>query len=176
VAAGGELVAELGSLSASDHGGSVPVWIVDGLLVSERAAAAPGRPGLAAVARWTVEPVRWGALAPAAAKLKVAARRAALSARRLLRPQAPRPAPEGEPDGWLFESGGPGTTPLYAAYHPVTGDQLLSRHPEAAAHLGYGPPALIGHLRAIPNLTPTLAERALPIPWARRFGHVARPG
>ena len=170
----GDLVAELGSLSSSELGGSVPAWIVEDWLVTERAAPPAGRLGSAA-ARWTVEPVRWGGLASTGTRLKVSARRAAISIHRL-RQSTSMPVPEGPPQGWLFDWNGPGMTPLFASYHPVTGDQLLSRRPETAAHMGYGPPVLLGYLRAIPNLTGTLGERVVPVPWARRFGHVPRPG
>ena len=64
--------------------------------------------------------------------------------------------------------------PLFAAEHPVTRDQLLSRHPDTGPELGYGEPVRLGFLRATPNLCADLEERALPIPWARRFGHVTR--
>ena len=84
--------------------------------------------------------------------------------------------PDGEPDGWLFDSERPGRLPLFAAYHPVTGDQLLSRSREDAAQLGYGPAQLLGYVRRAAPVTGELTPRPLAIPWARRFGAVPLAG
>lgn len=172
----GELVGELGSVAASDVGGSIPVWIVDGRLVTGGDPGGGVRPRPAVAARWATEPLHWGDLAPIGDRTKVAARRGVIGAKRLRRPLPPPPAPDRDPDGWLFAHDRPGMSPLFAAEHPVTGDQLLSRHPETAIRLGYGEPARLGFLRATPNLCADLEERGLPTPWARRFGHVPRSG
>ncbi len=170
----GELVGELGSVSASGLGGSIPAWVVDGRLVTDSHRPANRGPRWTAAARWTAEPLRWGDLAPWQERAKVAARRGVIAAKRVLRP-SPEPAQPARPaDGWLFEWDGPGMVPLFAAYHPVTGDQLLTRHPENAAELGYEGATRLGFMRATPSLCDALGEIALPIPWARRFGHVPR--
>jgi glycosyltransferase involved in cell wall biosynthesis len=168
----GELLAELGGLAESGLQGSVPVWIVDGYLVGE--APGPPRPRrLGRAARWTLEPLRWGGIAPAPDRLKAIARRASVAAGRSTGPAS---APGREPDAWLFERDRPGLAPLYAARHPVTGDQLLCHDPETAANLGYADPVRLGYVRRLAVVTGELEERLLPIPWARRFGHVPRPG
>ena len=66
--------------------------------------------------------------------------------------------------------------PLFAAKHPVTGDQLLARDPGLATALGYGPPRHLGFLRALAPVTGDLAEHPVPIAWAYRLGHVPRSG
>lgn len=173
----GELVAELGALAESALGGSIPAWIVDGYLVTERHRPPASRPSPAAAARWSLEPARWRGLAGGKDRAKVAARRAAIAAARLIRPQEPPvPAVDRDPAAWLYASDRRGRAPLFAAYHPVTGDQLLTRSPEDAAPLGYGEPELLGYARRIAPITGDLRVRPLPIPWARRFGHVAHLG
>lgn len=172
----GELLAELGGLAESALQGKVGAWIVDGYLVTERHRPPSGRSRPASVARWTAEPAAWRGLASPAARAKVSARRATIAAARIARPARPLAEPGGEPEGWLFDSGRPGRAPLFAAYHPVTGDQLLTRSAEDAAQLGYGPPQLLGYLRNLAPLTGDLSLRPLPIPWARRFGAVPLTG
>jgi glycosyltransferase involved in cell wall biosynthesis len=172
----GELVGELGALSESALGGLIPAWTVDGRLVTEGHRPAGSRPGPVAAARWVAEPATWRGLASPAARAKVAARRATIAATRLSRAPQPLAAANGDPEGWLYESERPGRAPLFAAYHPVTGDQLLTRSPEDAAQLGYGKPELLGYIRSIAPLTGDLHLSPLPIPWARRFGAVPRDG
>jgi glycosyltransferase involved in cell wall biosynthesis len=168
----GEPVAELGALAESALGGSIPAWIVNGYLVTDRHRLATRRPHPLAAARWAAEPATWRGLASPTARAKVAARRAAIAATRLARAPRPPADPAGEPEGWLYESERQGRAPLFAAYHPVTGDQLLTRSPEEAAQLGYGAPELLGHIRSLAPLTGDLTARPLPIPWARRFGAI----
>ncbi len=170
----GELAGELGALSESALGGSIPAWIAGGYLVTERHRPPAGRPGAADAARWAAEPAAWNGLASPAARAKVAARRAAIAATRLARAPQPLAEASGDPEGWLYESERPGRSPLFAAYHPVTGDQLLTRSAGEAAQLGYGAPELLGHLRDIAPMTGNLRLQPLPIPWARRFGAVPR--
>ncbi|HSR93498.1 MAG TPA: glycosyltransferase family 4 protein, partial [Solirubrobacterales bacterium] len=172
----GELVAELGALSESALGGSIPAWIVDGHLVTESHRPPAVRPGPVAAARWAAEPAAWRGLASPATRAKVAARRATIAAARLAQAPQPPPGTNGDPEGWLYESERRGRAPLFAAYHPVTGDQLLTRAPEDAAQLGYDTPELLGYVRSIAPLTGNLDVRPLPIPWARRFGAVPRSG
>jgi glycosyltransferase involved in cell wall biosynthesis len=172
----GELAVELGALSGSALGGSIPAWIVDDYLVTENHRPPARRPGPFAAARWATEPAAWRGLASPAARAKVAARRMTIAATRLTRTPRPLAGANGEPQGWLYESKRHGRTPLFAAYHPVTGDQLLTRSPEEATQLGYGKPELLGYVRSIAPLTGDLHLRPLPIPWARRFGAVPRSG
>jgi hypothetical protein len=87
------------------------------------------------------------------------------------------PAPNGaSPAGWLYSESRPGLSPLYASYHPVTQDQLLTRSPADAPQLGYDRTALLGFIRQIGPLTGHTGQDPIPIPWARRFGAVPRVG
>lgn len=173
---GGELLAEVGGLAESGLQGSVGVWIVDGYLVTEQHGLPAAKYGRVEAARWAAEPVVWRDLGPAATRARTIARRAGLAAVHQIRSGQAENEPAGEPDGWLFESARPGLSPLYASYHPVTGDQLLTRATSSAEHLGYRDPRLLGFLRAEAPLTGDLEERQLPIPWARRSGAVPRTG
>jgi glycosyltransferase involved in cell wall biosynthesis len=172
----GELLAELGGLAESERQGKIGAWIVDDYLVTEHHRPPPRRSSAVAVARWTAEPAAWRGLASPASRLKIAMRRAMTSAALFVRRAPSLPDPAGEPEGWLFDCKRPGRAPLFAAYHPVTGDQLLTRSKEDAAQLGYGTPELVGYLRSVAPVTGELQPRPLPIPWARRFGAVPLSG
>jgi hypothetical protein len=170
----GELLGELGGLAGSHLGGQIPAWIVDGRLHTDRHRPPRRWFGATSAARWVAEPAAWRGLAPRSTQAKAVLRRAAMAAAGAARRERPTPAPEGEPAGWLFELSRPGLTPLFAAYHPVNGDQLLCRSSEEAAQLGYLAPALLGHLRLVAPQTGKLDQDQAPIPWARRFGAVPR--
>lgn len=170
----GELLGEIGGLAESGLGGSIPAWIVDGWLVTDRHRPPERWFGIAKAGRWVAEPAAWRGLAPRQAQAKAIARRTAMMAQRAARPRIRTAEPQGEPAGWLFDVDRPGLTPLFAAYHPVSGDQLLCRSPEEAAQLGYLAPALLGFLRLAAPQTGDLGQRPLAIPWARRFGAVPR--
>jgi glycosyltransferase involved in cell wall biosynthesis len=168
----GEGVFELGTASTSPLGGRVPVWIEDGILVTGPPAP-PARPSLRGSARWALAPLTWRDLGPTGARAKVSARRALTAQRRLREPVA-APAPTGEPHAWLFDRPGPGMLALFAATHPVTGDQLLTRNLDLVAQLGYGPARHLGYLRDLAPVTGDLAEHPVATPWVYRFGHLPR--
>ena len=171
----GELLGELGGLAESELQGTVAAWIVDGYLVTERHQPPAAKPGYVAAARWAGEPAAWRGLASSATRAKVIAKRSGIAARKRLG-GGQQVEPSGPPAGWLFDTSRRGLEPLFAAYHPVTGDQLLSRTAISSAHLGYGEPELLGFLCPQAPLTGQLGEQPHPIPWARRFGAVPRPG
>ena len=173
---GGELLCELGGLAESRLQGAIGAWIVDDYLVTERHRPPAAKPGSADMARWAAEPARWRGMASPASSAKVAVSRAATAVARRARPRGQVGEPEGQPAAWLFDLERPGRRPLFAAYHPVTGDQLLARSTEDVAQLGYGPPELLGYIRDVAPLTGDLRPRPLPIPWARRFGAVPLSG
>jgi glycosyltransferase involved in cell wall biosynthesis len=172
----GELVSELGSLAESDLQGDIGAWVANDYLVTERHRPRLLRSGTSVAIRWAAEPAAWRGLASPSARAKVSLRRATIGAARVARPARQFEDTAGNPEGWLFESERPGRAPLFAAYHPVTGDQLLTRSPEDAAQLGYGPPELLGFVRCLAPITDDLHPRPLPIPWARRFGAVPLSG
>ncbi len=172
----GDLVGELGALARSELQGSVRAWVEDGMLTTDRHRPPVVRPKLTTAARWVAEPAAWSGLVERKALAKLGLRRAVMAAQSRF-PSAtrgPRAAVATGPEGWLYEANRPGLTPLYAAYHPTTGDQLLARSPVDAIHLGYGPPALLGFIRMAAPLTRETRLRPLPVPWARRFGEVPR--
>jgi glycosyltransferase involved in cell wall biosynthesis len=170
----GELLGELGGLAESGMQGSIPAWIVDDRLVTDRHRPPQRWFGPAKAARWVGEPAAWRGLATRGTQAKVVLRRSAMAARRLTHPAASASEPQGPPAGWLFETERPGLVPLFAAYHPVTEDQLLARSLEEVAQLGYLAPALLGFLRELAPLTGETQQRHQSIPWARRFGAVPR--
>jgi glycosyltransferase involved in cell wall biosynthesis len=170
----GEPLGELGGLAASVLQGEIPVWIVDGRLLTDRHRPPRSWFGAAQAARWVAEPAAWRGLAPMQAQVRSMLRRSAIAARRARARVDPELQPEGAPQAWLFAKARPGLKPLFAAYHPVTGDQLLTPDGEEAAQLGYLQPTLLGFMRDLGPVTGQIEQRAQPIPWARRFGAVPR--
>jgi hypothetical protein len=81
-----------------------------------------------------------------------------------------------DPVGFLFQDGGPGRVELFSAIHPVLEDQFLTHHSIEAGDLGYEQVTSLGYLKAAAPLTGTLGGRRTAIPWASRFGLVARTG
>jgi glycosyltransferase involved in cell wall biosynthesis len=173
----GELVGELGALADSGLAGAIAAWIVDGQLVTSTHAPPVIRPTAARAARWSVEPAAWRNIAPVGAMTKTALRRSLISASSLRRRSAsPAGLPAGPPEGFMFPSQRPGLVPLYAGYHPVTGDQLLVRSFGDVPQLGYEGPYLLGFVKAIAPQTHDFDQRFPHIPWSRRFGSVPRSG
>ncbi len=172
----GELVGELGGLADSPLRGSIPAWIVDGRLLTDRHAPPARRADPARAARWIGETAAWRGIADGRTMAKAAARRSAIAVTRFVAPPSNSLAADDEPAGWLFEDHRHGLTPLYASYHPVTGDQLLGRSAADAAQMGYGEAELLGFIRLAAPLTGDLEQRIFPVPWARRFGAVPRSG
>lgn len=172
----GELLCELGALAESDMQGSIGAWIENGYLVTELHSPPVQKPPFSEARSWVVEPAAWRGMATRSQRAKVAGRRAATAAIRLLQPAHHVRNSRGKPEGWLFDSERVGRTPLFAAYHPVTGDQLLVRSPQDAAQLGYGAPELLGYMRNAAPVTGQVALRPVAIPWATRFGNVPLAG
>jgi glycosyltransferase involved in cell wall biosynthesis len=172
----GELVGELGALAESELQGAVPVWVVDGRLVTEQHRPPAARPGPAGVARWMLEPTAWRGIAGRQARARTILRRGSIGAACLTHRPKQVAIPDDEPAAWLFEAERPGLVGLYAAYHPVTGDQLLTRSPDDPPQMGYGDPELIGFIRLAAPVTGDLSQHIFPVPWARRFGAVPREG
>lgn len=169
----GEVVIELGALAETGLQGQIPVWIVDGFLVTGRYRPPRRKPGASAAVNWSTEPLSgWGDIGPAMARLKMIASRSVQSARSRRRLDGNSPGPTGDPQGWLFEEARPGLKPLFASHHPVNGDQLLTRSAADADELGYLDTQLLGFLTPDAPLTGSLDRRPTSIPWARRAGHV----
>ena len=176
----GTLVGELGGFLAEADVGTVAAFLSPGGVVyTEDYRPHRRRPGLRAALRWTLSPLRWGAYGGRAQRFWTSLKRGAQSLRYMLIPaklQIPA-APDEPPVGYLHGSGGTGRAPLFAASHPVVGDQLLSVWADEAVKLGYDTPVLLGYLavatdeRGIP-LAPYL--HAVPIPWAWKFGRAGQ--
>ncbi|HEX3279171.1 MAG TPA: glycosyltransferase [Thermoleophilaceae bacterium] len=167
----GELIGELGGLIADGSPPAIPVWLIDGVLVTDRHRPPAQRVGMAAVGRWSLAPFAWRGFSSRGPKARAVARRAFRSAAVVGRTR-PRsvPKPDGPPAAWLLSEGVPGTSPLYAAYHPVTGDQLLSTNRFEPIAMSYGEPELLGHMWPAAPVTGSLEQQPVPVPWASRFG------
>ena len=167
----GDPIGELGGLIADGSPPSVPAWIVDGTLVTDRHHPPSRRVTPTAAGRWVLAPLAWRGFSSRAPKLRAMARRGLASPRALGRHRpSPVTEPDGPPQGWLLADGVAGTWPLYAAYHPVTGDQLLSTNRFEPIAMSYGEPELLGHIWPAAPVTGSLEQRPVPVPWASRFG------
>jgi hypothetical protein len=170
----GVFAGELGALAQVGQAPAVPVWIADGWLVTEGHAPAAERPSTKAVGKWTLAPGTWRNFSEPLPKARAVARRTVEAGKALRRSRPAAERPEGPPVGWLLHAGGAGTRPLYAAYHPVTGDQLITNAPLEATDMGYAQPELLGHVRAVAPVTGSLGPQVTAVPWASRFGLAAR--
>jgi glycosyltransferase involved in cell wall biosynthesis len=168
----GELVVELGGLAESGLQGAIPIWIVDGYVVTRGYRRPRRKPGAVAAQRWVGEPLGWRDLGSVQDRLKVMARRSVQSVESRRELDGTSPGPDGEPLGWLFETARAGLLPLYASHHPVTGDQLLTRSIEDAAQMGYDDLQLLGFMAPVAPLTGSLDQHPTAVAWARRSGHV----
>ena len=166
----GELVDELGALAESELQGSIAAWIVDGSLVTERHRPRRQKSQPAAALRWIAEPLTGRGTVSRGTWTRAIAERSFASVARLAHRPPATHAPASEPAGWLFDSFRPGRVPLYASYHSVTGDQLLTRSGTQALEMGYAQPELIGFLRPIAPVTGNRDWPRPQVPWARRFG------
>jgi glycosyltransferase involved in cell wall biosynthesis len=166
----GELVGELGALAESERQGSIAAWIVGGFLVTERHRPRRQKPQPASALRWIAEPLTGRGTVSRGTWTRAIAERSFASVAQFTHRPPGLHAPAGEPDGWLFDSFRPGRVPLYAGYHPVTGDQLLTRSDIEVLKMGYAQPELIGFLRPTAPVTGSGDQLRRQIPWARRFG------
>jgi glycosyltransferase involved in cell wall biosynthesis len=167
----GEPIGELGGLIEDGGPPSIPVWLVDGVLVTDRHEPPTRRVGPAAAARWVLGPLAWRGFSSRAPKTRAIVRRGFSSLRALGRARpCPVARPDRPPDGWLMSEGVPGTWPLYAAYHPVTGDQLLSTNRFEPIAMSFGEPNLLGYVWPAAPVTGTLDQQPVAVPWAARFG------
>jgi glycosyltransferase involved in cell wall biosynthesis/GT2 family glycosyltransferase len=181
-AEGDELVGELGALHLTAEPGSIPVWIdEDGGVVTRRSIPESDSPDLRQLLRWVAAPARWTGFGHVRGRTRSIARRGleateriwtTFSVRHGLSPSVPRLQARmlQAPVGYLYPEAAPGRRELFAAIHPVTGDQLLTHHPLEAADMGYGAAVGLGYVLEQAPVTGTLAMRRVSIPWASRFG------
>jgi len=172
---GCELVGELGALLRAPMDESVALWLLpDGRVLTERYRPAYPPPAVGQIARWAAAPASWSGFGRPVGRARAVARR--------LR-DAPGMLGVGDDAadagatlvGYLFTREAPGRQPLWSGVHPVTGDQLLSRHQFEANDMGYRDITLLGFTRDRAPVTDTLELRRAAIPWAARFGLEVRP-
>src|SRR5439155_13730908 len=123
----GTLAGELGALRKGRRSDLIAVRSAsDGRLVTDRATPALARPRMSELASWVVRPAAWRRLASLRFRAAIVARRARTVLRRPWRRFDPEAEPTGRPLGFIHRRPAPGTSPLYSAVHPITGDQLLT--------------------------------------------------
>jgi glycosyltransferase involved in cell wall biosynthesis len=168
----GQLVGELGAVAESGLQGGIPVWIVDGYLVTNQYRPPMRKPHGRAAERWILEPISWRDIGPLPDRLKVMARRGVQSVESRRNLDGTSPGPQGDPAGWLFDAARADLVALFASHHPVTGDQLLTRSVEDAVQMGYEDTQMLGFMVPAAPLTGDTDHHPTAVPWARRSGHV----
>lgn len=170
----GELVEELGALHLEAQSDSVPVWVTDdGRIGTENYDPSSEPAPLFGAVRWALAPGRWWGLHRLLPRARAVGRRT-LQIGRYTRSRRAGWRPSGPPAGYLFREDGRSRLPLYAALHPITGDQLLTRFPVEAQDLGYTAIERLGYLLAVRPVTGSDDRTRPTVPWASRFGLEAR--
>jgi glycosyltransferase involved in cell wall biosynthesis len=171
----GELVGELGALHDEPQAGSVPLWITgEGQVVTSNPVLKGSAPSASSLLRWTAAPANWRGFGRREARARSVVRRAIDVRRELARPRSTSPTPSGAPAGYMFDAGGPGRLPLYMAFHPVTGDQLVTPYRLEAQDMGYVGITQLGWISDRSPITGRRDLRRLSVPWASRYGLEAR--
>ncbi len=187
-------VGELGALHLTAEPGSIPVWIDrDGRVHTDRYGPSAATPEIRELVRWVGAPAGWRGFGRASGRARAVLRRGSQAAAIGLATRRGHPAAsngagaqtaaaavpppvDGELVGYLYPEPRLRRHELFAAVHPITGDQLLTLHPLEAADMGYGPAVALGYVLADLPLTGTLAMRRVAVPWASRFGLEVRRG
>ena len=154
-----------GTAPSGEPAGELGGLVAEGVPLRLDTRGLPVHPPLGARASrltWTLAPLRFAAVPPAARVRGVAARLRDLA--------RPRPA-SGEVSlaGHLHPGPGPGRVPLLLADHPVLADRLLTTSRAEAADLGYGEPVVLGYLVAGAPVPPPCD-----VPWAQRYALARR--
>ncbi|MHB8658430.1 MAG: glycosyltransferase [Solirubrobacteraceae bacterium] len=176
--------AELGRLRFEAEANSVALRVDEyGRLFTERTPATAPGPDPVQILRWAAAPLGWFGFGGLQGRLRCSARRTVDGARLLLAPQRPgqtnstrSAAALAAPRvlGYLRSDPEPGTAELFLATHPVTGDQYVTHHRREAGDMGYACVRSLGYIEAKAPVTGTLGSRGLAVPWASRFGLLAR--
>lgn len=170
----GELVGELGALHLEAQSDSVPVWVTDdGRILIESYDPTIAKARVLAATRWALAPARWWGAHHLLPRSRAIGRRL-LQIRRYTGSDPVASRPSGPPDGYLFRADGRSRLPLYAALHPITGDQLLTRFPLEAQDMGYTRIERLGYVLAAWPVTGRDDRTRPTVPWASRFGLEAR--
>lgn len=171
----GEVAGELGALPGVARDGDVRVWLTDeGRLVTDVYGIPAVRAGVLARARWALAPLGWRRTEGFASRARLVLRRALSTV--MYEPLGAVAPQQGRRVGVLHGDGGEDRVPLYAAHHPITGDQLLSTYEWEPVDFGYREVVHLGFIEARSPLTARLGTVAIDLPWAARRGLHVRVG
>jgi hypothetical protein len=173
------LSAELGLLRPGAPRDGVALWVDgQGRVTSDIHVSAPLQREPRQLLRWALAPLAWRRFGHVKGRARSVVRRGAdagsIALSSLRASGVERPATGRQLLGYLHADPANSRVPLFAATHPVLGDQFLTHHPIEATDLGYGDVALLGHIEADAPLTGQLGGRRGAIPWASRFGLYTR--
>jgi hypothetical protein len=178
-AAGQELVGELGALHLTAEPGSIVVRIdPSGRVGTDLYRPRRMEPSFRRLVRWAGAPAGWRGFGRVQGRARAVARRSVDAALIATRRGANHYGAAKDNDrlggetvvGYLYPEDGPGRLELFAAIHPVTGDQLLTLHRMEAADMGYGRAVSLGFVLDQALVTGTHAMRRVAVPWASHFG------
>ena len=181
-----EVVGELGALHLTAEPGSIPLWIDQaGRVSTDRYHPGAVSPDTRQLMRWVGAPVAWRKFGRTGGRTRAILRRGSEAAAIQLAPRrsnggdlaqnsaGAKPAHLHDDRalvGHLHGEAGPRRRELFAAIHPITGDQLLTPHRLEAADMGYGEAVSLGFLLIDMPRTGSLSMRRVAVPWASRFG------
>jgi len=170
----GELLGEVGALSAAEDDQAAPIWITaEGRVVTSSCAATATRPPLRARMRWILAPLAWRRSAKLRARLGLVRRRRRFGSSIDWERLSESDEDLGPPSAFIYEKRRSARRPLFSAIHPATGDQLVTTSPDEAARLGYGDPVRLGYVIAAAPVTRLLGIVPRSLPWASRAGFTA---
>jgi hypothetical protein len=161
----------LGGIWTTERVGAVELWqLADGTLVSALPLLARHRrrPSVAA-ARWIAAPLTWDGGKPHLYAMRASGSRLRRVARRQAHP--PMTAPDRKRLlGYVMAGPVRGASPLFAARHPVIGDQFVTRSEIEAHDMGYVVEGVLGWV------SDSRAQKTIggPAIWASRFGQRRR--
>jgi glycosyltransferase involved in cell wall biosynthesis len=181
----GAVVGELGALHLTAEASSIPIWVDQaGRVSTDRYHPVAVSPDTRQLARWVGAPVGWRRFGRPTGRARAMLRRGAqaaaigIASRRRNGTVAENGAEAKQANsganralvGHLYREGGPRRRELFAAIHPITGDQLLTPHRLEADDMGYGSVVSLGYALTDLPFTGSLSMRRVAVPWASRFG------
>jgi hypothetical protein len=180
-APGDELVAELGAVYLTGEPGMIALYIDEGgRVATDRHALGTDAADTRKLVRWAAAPLGWRSFGHVRGRVRSVARRSyelpGMWAHRAREQRARGVGRSQVAAGYLLAEPGPERHELFAAIHPVTGDQLLTPYSLEAADMGYGDAVSIGYVLDQAIVTGSLEIRRVPVPWASRFGLEVRRG
>ena len=141
----------------------------DGWLESDACQFSRAPAGLTARLRWALSPMKWYGARPRSWALRATGRRLHTLSRGATAASRPDATHTSSVIGYLRQSKGQGSSPLFSTLHPALSDQYVTRSEIEATDMGYRVAGILGYI------SDSFADRTLDVmpevvKWASRFG------